>query len=155
MSYFTIIRKLARIKKAQLKLRLKEIPKDPVVFSHDWLQVKAFHYQRKLAEAFMKPYLTIVVRWTRQSGKSFFIALLLVWYALKHPGVAIGIVGPSLRQSKLYIQRINGLLLRIGRQYYEWPQRKTIVRFKNGSLIEAFPNNPETCLLYTSDAADE
>jgi len=121
-----------------------QVPEDPVDFAEKWFEVRPTEYQRKLAKAFMKPYLTIVVRWCRQSGKSFFIALLLIWYALKHSGVTIGIVGPSFRQSKLYIQRINGLLLKVSRRYYEWPQRKTIVRFKNGALIEAFPNNPET-----------
>jgi len=121
-----------------------QVPEDPVEFAEKWFEVRPTEYQCKLAKAFMKPYLTIVVRWSRQSGKSYFIALLLIWYALKHPGVAIGVVGPSLRQSKLYIQRINGLLLTVSRQYYDWPQRKTIVQFKNGSLIEAFPNNPET-----------
>jgi len=122
----------------------KPVPDDPVEFASDFFHVKAFEYQRKLAAAFIKPHLTLVVRWCRQSGKSYFIAILLIWYALRHAGVEIGIVGPSLRQAKLYIQRINGLLSKIPSSYYEKPFRKTMVRFPNGALIQAFPNNPET-----------
>jgi len=131
--------------------KLEPAPEDPVEFAEKFFGVKAFRYQQKLAAAFTK-FLTIVVRWCRQSGKSFFVAILLIWYALKHPGVEIGIVGPSLRQAKLYIQRINGLLLKIDPNYYERPFRKTMVRFPNGSLIQAFPNNPETIRGHTLHA---
>jgi len=141
--YVRSLRKIAAKKKRE-KLKLAPIPGDPVDFAQEFFHVKAFGYQLKLAVAFVKPFLTIVVRWCRQSGKSFFVAILLIWYALKHPSVEIGIVGPSLRQAKLYIQRINGLLSKIPSGYYEKPFRKTMVHFPNGSLIQAFPNNPET-----------
>jgi len=139
-------RELDKIRKAaekKLPQKLELPPDDPVIFAEKWFGIKATEYQRKLAAAFLT-FLTIVVRWARQTGKSFFIAILLIWYALKHPNVEIGIVGPSLRQAKLYIQRINGLLSKIPSSYYEKPFRKTLVRFPNGSLIQAFPNNPET-----------
>jgi len=131
-------------KREKRKSKPKPIPNDPIEFARDFFNVKAFEYQRKLAAAFVKPFLTIVVRWARQTGKSYFVAILLIWYALKHPNVEIGIVGPSLRQAKLYTQRINGLLTKINPSYYERPFRKTMVRFPNGALIQAFPNNPET-----------
>jgi len=140
-------RELDKIRKAAEKKQPKELeppPDDPVEFTEKWFKIKPTEYQRKLAKAFTKPYLTIVVRWCRQSGKSYFVAIMLIWYALKHSNVEIGIVGPSLRQAKLYIQRINGLLSKINPSYYERPFRKTMVRFPNGALIQAFPNNPET-----------
>jgi len=139
-------------KKALQKPELPPIPDDPVVFAREFFGVKATKYQRKLAEAFTKPFLTIVVRWCRQSGKSYWVAILLIWYALKHANVEIGIVGPSLRQAKLYTQRINGLLSKISPGYYERPFRKTMVRFSNLALIQAFPNNPETIRGHTLDA---
>jgi len=52
-------------------------------------------------------------------------------------------VGPSWRQTKLVIRTINSFLRKLPKGYYHRPQR-TIVRLKNGSVIEAFPNNPET-----------
>jgi len=46
-------------------------------------------------------------RWCRQSGKTFIIAALLLWYAITHPDSAIGIVGPSWRQTKRILSRIS------------------------------------------------
>jgi phage FluMu gp28-like protein len=71
------------------------------------------------------------------------ISALLLWYALTHPGSCIAVVGPSWRQTKLIIRRINGFLKRLPRRWYVKP-RRTIVELKNGSRIECFPNNPET-----------
>jgi len=81
--------------------------------------------------------------WSRQSGKSQMIAALLLHYALKHRDSYLAVVGPSWRQTKLIIRRINFFLRKLPKGLYRKPQR-TIVRLRNGSIIEAFPNNPET-----------
>ena len=39
-----------------------QVPEDPVEFAEKWFEVRLTEYQRELAKAFMKPYLTIVVR---------------------------------------------------------------------------------------------
>jgi phage FluMu gp28-like protein len=108
----------------------------------DFLGFQPTEYQLDLIDKFQK-HQFVAARWCRQSGKSHTIAALLLHYALTHPNTSIGIVGPSWRQTKLVIRRINQFLRKISKGYYYKPQH-TIVRLKNGSVIEAFPNNPET-----------
>ena len=68
-----------------------------------------------------------------------------MWFALAHRTMQVAIVGPSFRQSKLIIRKITTHLLKlptdvlVGRK----PLR-TKVSFINGSVIEAYPNNPDT-----------
>jgi phage FluMu gp28-like protein len=108
----------------------------------DFLGFQPTEYQLDLIDKFQK-HQFVAARWCRQSGKSHTIAALLLHYALTHSNISIGIVGPSWRQTKLVIRRINQFLRKIPKGYYYKPQH-TIVRLKNGSVIEAFPNNPET-----------
>ncbi|MEM3551824.1 MAG: terminase family protein, partial [Candidatus Bathyarchaeia archaeon] len=126
----------------ELKALQEKIPEDPVVFMHEFLGFTPTEYQLDLIDKFQKNQF-VAARWCRQSGKSHTIAALLLHYALTHPNTSIGIVGPSWRQTKLVIRRINQFLRKISKGYYYKPQH-TIVRLKNGSVIEAFPNNPET-----------
>jgi hypothetical protein len=67
----------------------------------------------------------------------------LLKYALTHPGSAIGIVGPSWRQTKRIIARI-ATFTRSLTPGIAFKPPKTQIHFANGSTIEAFPNNPET-----------
>jgi hypothetical protein len=64
-------------------------------------------------------------------------------YALANAGVYIGVVGPSWRQTKLAIRRIGDFARRLppGSKIVI---QKTRVTCPNGSVIEAFPNNPDT-----------
>ena len=125
-----------------MKKRIKEIFKDPVKFCTYVLGFKPTKYQEDLARKFVK-HQFITARWCRQSGKSHMISALLLWYALTHPGSYIAVVGPSWRQTKLIIRKINGFLTKLPKSWYVKP-RKTIVELKNGSRIECFPNNPDT-----------
>jgi len=126
----------------ELKALQEKIPENPVAFMRDYLGFKPTEYQLDLIDKFQK-HQFVAARWCRQSGKSHTIAALLLHYALTHPNISIGVVGPSWRQTKLVIRRINQFLRKIPKGYYYKPQH-TIVRLKNGSVIEAFPNNPET-----------
>jgi hypothetical protein len=99
-------------------------------------------YQAELIDLFEKKQF-VAARWPRQSGKSMTISALLLKYALDHPDSYIGVVGPSWRQTKLNIKRITRFLHRIPSDKYLKPGR-TVLRFANGSVIEAFPNNPDT-----------
>ncbi|MEM2568129.1 MAG: terminase family protein, partial [Candidatus Bathyarchaeia archaeon] len=126
----------------ELKALQQRIPQDPVVFMRDWLGFQPTEYQLDLIKKFRENQF-LAARWCRQSGKSHTIAALLLHYALTHPNINIGVVGPSWRQTKLIIRRINQFLRKIPKGYYCKPQH-TMVRLKNGSIIEAFPNNPET-----------
>jgi phage FluMu gp28-like protein len=99
-------------------------------------------YQQDLIQKFQTSQFT-AARWCRQSGKTQTISALLLHHALTNPNTQIGIVGPSWRQTKLVIRRINTLLKKLPKNLYHKPQQTTI-RLKNGSIIEAYPNNPET-----------
>lgn len=52
-------------------------------------------------------------------------------------------VAPSIRQSKLIIRKVSGFLRSLPKYVAPKPL-KTKIDFYNGSLIQAFPNNPET-----------
>lgn len=85
----------------------------------------------------------VCLQWSRQSGKTAAVSALIIWTALTTPGSYIGVVSPSLRQSKYVLRRIAVLASglppgRIGRI------QKTRIEFSNGSVVEAFPNNPNT-----------
>ena len=97
-----------------------------------------YRYQLELAEMFEKNQFT-AVRWARQTGK-FSVSALLLKYAWGILTV-IAIVGPSWRQTKLNIRRMGS--------FCQLPQQpglhqKTRITLPNGSMIEAFPNNPDT-----------
>jgi phage FluMu gp28-like protein len=101
-----------------------------------------FKYQLELADLFEKNQFT-AVRWCRQSGKSFSVSALLLKYAWEHPDSYIAIVGPSWRQTKLNIRRMGGFCRKLPVQQGLHVQ-KTRITLPNGSMIEAFPNNPDT-----------
>ena len=101
-----------------------------------------YKYQLELADLFEKNQFT-AVRWCRQSGKSFSVSALLLKYAWEHPDSYIAIVGPSWRQTKLNIRRMGGFCRKLPVQQGLHVQ-KTRITLPNGSMIEAFPNNPDT-----------
>jgi len=126
-----------KLAKAQ---RLTENPTD---FFRHILHFEPTTYQQELITLFQENQF-IAARWSRQSGKSWIISALLLWYAATHPNSYIAVVGPSWRQTKHIInRRITPFLHKLPPETHFKPHR-TYVRLKNGSVIEAFPNNPET-----------
>jgi len=136
------IERLEETIKMAITAKKKRVPKDPVKFCREWLGFEPTEYQLKLIELFQKKQF-VAAWWCRQSGKSHIISALLLWFALRNKGCYIAVVGPSWRQTKLIIRRINSFLRKLPKGFYHKPL-KTMVRLSNGSLIEAFPNNPET-----------
>ncbi len=116
------------------------IPADPVDFCKNLLKFKPTDYQEKFLRDSNQ---FIALRWSRQSGKSFIVSARLIWQVLLNNGTHVAIVAPSYRQSKLVLRKITtwmgllpkSLLSTVG---------KTRVEFRNGSSIEAYPNNPLT-----------
>jgi hypothetical protein len=100
-----------------------------------------FSYQLDL-EAKFNEFQFNAVRWPRQTGKSFIVSGLMLKYAIENPNSYIAVVGPSWRQTKLNVRRIGGF----ARKYLGCDKgiQKTMVSLPNGSVIEAFPNNPDT-----------
>jgi len=113
-----------------------------VEFCSSVLGFKPFSYQEQFIRLFETNQFT-AARWCRQSGKTFTISALLLWYATTHPETAIGIVGPSWRQTKRILQKIATLSQKLPKDTALKLQRTQII-FANQSTIEAFPNNPET-----------
>ena len=86
----------------------------------------------------------VLARWSRQSGKSLVMAVAVLFNALTRKGFRTAIVAPSKRQSLKMVDKISRLLTRLGREVLEGPPRKGRLVFRNGSVIEALPNNPDT-----------
>jgi phage FluMu gp28-like protein len=132
---------LVDAKEAQQK-QIQKVKKDPSKFFKQVLGFQPFEYQEELIRLFAKNEF-LAARWCRQSGKSWTISALLLNYALNHPDSYIAVVGPSWRQTKLNIRRISYFLRKLPNQEGINAQ-KTKISFSNGSVIEAFPNNPDT-----------
>lgn len=134
--------KLRKLEQALAEAATPPIPTDPIEFCTQTLGFQPTTYQKDLIQKFQTNQFT-AARWCRQSGKTQTVSALLLHYALTNPNTGIGIVGPSWRQTKHVIRRINTLLKKLPKGLYEKPQQ-TAVRLKNNSIIEAYPNNPET-----------
>jgi hypothetical protein len=127
---------MAEVEKAQ------QLSSDPVEFFEQVVGFKPFPYQVEFIRMFQDNQFT-AARWCRQSGKSWIISALLLWYAVTHLDSHIAVVGPSWRQTKRIISRIAGFAKKLPPGMVFKPH-KTYVDCTNGSDIEAFPNNPET-----------
>jgi len=125
-----------------LEEKALSLSSDPVQFFRQVVGFEPTSYQKDFIKLFVENQFT-AGRWCRQSGKSWIMAALLLWYALTRPDSYIALVGPSWRQTKLNIRRISYFLRRLPQTMYLKPQ-KTRLAFPNGSVIEAFPNNPDT-----------
>jgi len=138
-----------------LEAQKRKVPEDFPEFCEKWLRLKLTDYQRQGAKLIAEND-SVALRWSRQSGKTHMISAWLLHYALLHPGAQIAIVGPSWRQTKIPIRKINGFLSKLPRGLYRKPQA-TMVSLRSGSLIQAFPCNPDTIRGFTLDIvyADE
>jgi hypothetical protein len=85
------------------------------------------------------------------SGKDYSASSKLFWFAVENKGGQYAVVGPSLRQSKLVIRKINNFIQNRLPKDIPYPEilvgRKTLrtkVALVNGAVIEAYPCNPDT-----------
>lgn len=130
--------KLEQVK--AIRGRPREWPADPVEFCVQHLGFKPTVYQEKLLR---DPAQFIVARWSRQSGKTHCVAVLLLWSCLRTRFFNVLVLAPSVRQSKIVIRKITGFLPMLPK-YVALRPFKTKIEFYNGSKIQAFPNSPET-----------
>ena len=135
----------AEIAKAQ------KLSSNPTEFFRQIVGFEPTNYQKELISLFQQNQF-LAARWCRQSGKSWIISALLLWYAVTHPDSYICIVAPGLRQSKLVLRRISAFARKLPPGMVLKTQR-TIIHFTNGSTIEALPNNPEGIRGYTLQIA--
>jgi phage FluMu gp28-like protein len=142
--------KKAREKKAEtIPLDQVEVPDDAVEFAEKLFNFTPKEYQANLLEEKSK---RIVVRWSRQAGKTTCIALRALWYALTHDNTLTLIVAPSLRQSMIMSDRIGDFIGALAQDYKGLVTKlqRTTVRFWNGSRIVALPNSPQLLRGYTA-----
>jgi len=126
----------AEVEKAQ------KLSDEPIEFFRQIVGFEPTFYQVDFIKKFLKNQF-IAACWCRQSGKSWIISALLLWYSLTHKDSYIAVVGPSWRQTKLVIRRIAFFVRRLPPGMAFKPL-KTKIDFTNGSVIEAFPCNPDT-----------
>jgi len=132
-----------------LEAEAKKIPENFNEFCERMLGLRLTDYQCEAAELLDKND-SVALRWSRQSGKTHLLSAWLLHYALTHDNSQIVIVGPSWRQTKIPIGKMNGFLTRIPKGYF-YKLQQTMVRLKNGSMIQALPCNPETVRGFTLD----
>ncbi len=127
------------------------VPEDPVVFAREFFGFQVKEYQASLLRDKSK---RVVVRWSRQAGKTTCIALRAIWFACAYPKTLTLIVAPTLRQSMIMSDRIGDFLGELPKEkrsaLVEKLQRTTI-RFRNGSKIVALPNSPQLLRGYTAN----
>jgi phage FluMu gp28-like protein len=126
------------------------VPQDPVEFVRALFKFEPKEYQAKLLEDKSK---RIVVRWSRQAGKTTTIALRALWYAFTNPKSLSLIVAPSLRQSMILGDRVQDYLASLQQDYRAAlidRQQRTVIRFTNSARIVILPNSPQLLRGYTA-----
>ena len=113
------------------------IEKDPVCFIETFLDVHPYPYQKDFLTDQSK---RIVICAGRRIGKSTMIAARGLWFALMHKNTTTLIISATLRQSMLMFDTILDYISK-SPWIEDCVQRKTrtLVRFKNGSKIKAYP----------------
>ena len=118
----------------------RAIPTDPVDFCKTLLGFQPTQYQEKFLRDSSQ---FIALRWSRQSGKSHIVAARMVWQANTSHGVHLGIVAPSYRQSRLVLRKAAAMASLLPPELTSNIEKTRLI-FRNGSTIEAYPNNPLT-----------
>lgn len=117
------------------------ISETDVVRFFEKLGYKATAYQERFLRD--KSHFILAI-WSRQSGKSLAIAVAVLFNALTRANFRVAVIAPSLRQSRKMIDKISKLVSRLGLDVLEGPPRKGRLEFRNESVVEALPNNPDT-----------
>ena len=117
----------------------------PIAFCRKALNFDPTAYQTEFLNIEVAGAQFVVMVWCRQSGKSFIVAAFLLWEAVAHDSCQTAIIGPAFRQSKLVIRKINAFLQRLPKDILAGRKiLRTKVALINGSMIEAYPCNPDT-----------
>ncbi|MCW4002416.1 MAG: terminase family protein [Candidatus Bathyarchaeota archaeon] len=135
------IREEAMAVDAAKAAEVNSVKGDTARFFVEVCRLKPFTYQMELAELYRNNQF-LAVRWPRQTGKSTSIGGLLLQDAYENKDLNIGFIGPSWRQTKLNIRRVASFCRSLPQQGLH--VQKTRITLPNGSVIEAFPNNPDT-----------
>ena len=144
-------RELQSLEEGEAAEERLEVSDDPVEFCRKWFNFTPTEYQARLLQDKSK---RIVVRWSRQAGKTTTLALRAIWFALRHPKTLTLIVAPSLRQSMILADKLQDFLTGLppsSRKAIIDKLQRTVIRFKNASRIVALPNSPNLLRGYTAN----
>ena len=130
-----------RLTDAQENAAVREVSKDRLKFLEQFCKLKPYWYVVDIVRSYEQNQF-LAVRWPRQTGKSTTIGALHLADAWNIPDLNVGFVGPSWRQTKLNIRRVAGFCRNLPQQ--DLHIQRTRISLPNGSVIEAFPNNPDT-----------
>jgi phage FluMu gp28-like protein len=130
-----------RVRQVQEVAAVNEVSHDTLRFLEEFCKLKPYWYLLDLIQSYEK-FQFNAVRWPRQTGKSTDIGALHLADAWNNADLNIGFVGPSWRQTKLNIRRVASFCRNLPQ--YGLLVQKTKISLPNGSVIEAFPNNPDT-----------
>ncbi|MCX8191627.1 MAG: terminase family protein, partial [Nitrososphaerales archaeon] len=131
---------------------------NPLTFCRTFLNWNPLSYQIALLNDTSKQ---IVVRWTRQSGKTTTFAAKSLFFCITKPNSQALITSPGLRQSMIVSDKIEEIINKMNavarRAWIKKVQRQTIT-FHNGSRVKALPYSlhrlrGETCDLIFVDEA--
>lgn len=112
----------------------------PSIFVELFTRFRPTGYQARLIEDGSR---MVAVAACRQSGKTTAIALRLIHLSIINPGSRTCIVAPSFRQARKCLRKLKeqlDLFVPTARRAFVSEELKTVVRFTNGSVIEALPN---------------
>lgn len=136
---------------SQAQLReLSKVEDDPVSFAKKYLSFIPLPYQEQVLSDEAK---RIAVRMSRQAGKTTTIAVRAIWFATTRPRTLSLIVAPSLRQSMIMMDRIQGLLHGMktaNRKAIVSKMQRTVISFRNGSQMVALPCSANLLRGYTA-----
>src|SRR5713101_379271 len=140
--------KIDRLYDYEMQARARDAEKDKQITKSGILdffrEMTGFDPTAYQVALLLDPSQFIVARWSRQSGKSLCLTLICLHVALSGSNRRIAILAPSLRQSRAMIRRASSFLPKLPKNALEGRALKTKLEFSNGSMIEAFPNSPET-----------
>jgi phage FluMu gp28-like protein len=136
-----VLEDLALLQKAEEVEAVTEASKDTLKFLEEYCKLKPYWYLLDLIKNY-EAFQFNAVRWPRQTGKSTCIGALHLVDAWNNADLSIGFLGHSWRQTKLNISRVARFCRNLPQQGLH--VQKTRITFPNGSVIQAFPNSPDT-----------
>ena len=115
----------------------------PCEAAKDLLGLDLTWFQRIILRAlWFKKYNLLLM--SRGIGKTWILAVFAVLYAMLYPGVDIGIITPSFKQTEFLFDKISDLYdasayLRASVNKLQKTTYRALVKFHNGSMIEGLP----------------
>jgi phage FluMu gp28-like protein len=126
---------------ATVRLQVRSETGDINKFLIDYCKLKPYKHTLEIAKLY-REHQFMALRLPRQTGKSTTVGALILQDAWEHPELYIGVIGPSWKQTKLNLRRVANFCRNLPQEGLH--VQRTRITLPNGSVIEAFSNNPDT-----------